>query len=396
MQALTPLIRPGMTVGLTVGNRGIQSILTMLGVVVQTVRDCGASPVPLAAMGSHGGGTRQGQEDVLDSLGITEERLDAPVITCDVIRVIGETPDGFVAYMLESAFGVDAIIPTNRVKTRTSLEGCVENGLCKKLTMGLGGSGGAGQFHSLGQVELPRLLVEATKVILGKMPVFSGVAIVENAYKGTARIKATPAEALIEEEIRLPAWSKLLMPALPTDRLHGLIVEEMGKNLSGTGVDTSIIGRLCIMGEPEMESLCIRYVPVLDLSEASHGSTTGVDLVDPVTRRLVDKIDRKATYLNNLTTMFVTRAFTPLWSDTGREMLETTMFCLWSVPLTETRLILISNTLYLVDCYVSEAIPTELADTGRLEVLGPSRELVFDAQRNLISRIGLPHTNWAG
>lgn len=148
--------------------------------------------------------------------------------------------------MLESAFGVDAIIPINRVKTHTSFKGCVESGLCKKLVVGLGGPGGAGQFHSLGQAELPRLLVEVTKEILGKMPVLGGVAIVENAYEETARIKAIPAEALIEEEIRLLAWSKSLMPALPTDRLHGLIVEEMGKNFSGTGVDTNIIGRLRI------------------------------------------------------------------------------------------------------------------------------------------------------
>jgi len=393
MQVLTPLIRPGMTVGLTVGSRGIQNILTMLEVAVQAVRGCGASPVLLAAMGSHGGGTRQGQKDVLDSLGITEERLGAPVITCDVTRAIGETPGGLVAHMLESAFGVDAIIPINRVKTHTSFKGCVESGLCKKLVVGLGWPGGAGQFHSLGQAELPRLLVEVTKVILGKMPVLGGVAIVENAYEETARIKAIPAEALIEEEIRLLAWSKSLMPALPTDRLHGLIVEEMGKNFSGTGVDTNIIGRLRITGEPEMESPRIRYVSVLDLSEASHGNATGVGLVDFVTRRLVDKIDRKATYLNNLTTTFVTRAFTPLWFDTDREMLETMMFCLRSVPLAETRLILIPNTLYLADCYVSEAILPELADTGRFEVVGPLRELAFDAQGNLISRIGLPRTS---
>lgn len=235
MQVLTPLIRPGMTVGLTVGSRGIQNILTMLEVAVQAVRGCGASPVLLAAMGSHGGGTRQGQKDVLDSLGITEERLGAPVITCDVTRAIGETPGGLVAHMLESAFGVDAIIPINRVKTHTSFKGCVESGLCKKLVVGLGGPGGAGQFHSLGQAELPRLLVEVTKVILGKMPVLGGVAIVENAYEETARIKAIPAEALIEEEIRLLAWSKSLMPALPTDtaRPHrGENGEEFQRNRS--------------------------------------------------------------------------------------------------------------------------------------------------------------------
>ncbi|MFQ8889894.1 MAG: hypothetical protein ACLR7Z_17655 [Bilophila wadsworthia] len=251
MQVLTPLIRPGMTVGLTVGSRGIQNILTMLEVAVQAVRGCGASPVLLAAMGSHGGGTRQGQKDVLDSLGITEERLGAPVITCDVTRAIGETPGGLVAHMLESAFGVDAIIPINRVKTHTSFKGCVESGLCKKLVVGLGGPGGAGQFHSLG-AELPRLLVEVTKVILGKMPVLGRVAIVENAYE-TARIKAIPAEALIEK--KSGCWrGRSVMPALPTDGAARPHRGGNGERISAEPESTISSDGLRITGEPEMEA----------------------------------------------------------------------------------------------------------------------------------------------
>ena len=387
-------VKPGMRVALAVGSRGIRNLSRIVKCVVDQLLALGAEPFIVAAMGSHGGGTLEGQLEILHTYGITQEAMGIPVIANNDVELLGSTSRGIQVYFdklcLEQA---DLVIPINRVKTHTSFKGCVESGLCKKLVVGLGGPGGAGQFHSLGQAELPRLLVEVTKVILGKMPVLGGVAIVENAYEETARIKAIPAEALIEEEIRLLAWSKSLMPALPTDRLHGLIVEEMGKNFSGTGVDTNIIGRLRITGEPEMESPRIRYVSVLDLSEASHGNATGVGLVDFVTRRLVDKIDRKATYLNNLTTTFVTRAFTPLWFDTDREMLETMMFCLRSVPLAETRLILIPNTLYLADCYVSEAILPELADTGRFEVVGPLRELAFDAQGNLILRIGLPRTS---
>ena len=179
------------------------------------------------------------------------------------------------------------------------------------LVVGLGGPGGAGQFHSLGQSQLPRLLVDVSRIIIEKMPVIGGVAIVENAYEETARIQALLSEEMIEREIELLTWSKTLMPALPVDRLHGLIVEEMGKNFSGTGADTNIIGRLRIQGEAEMTSPSIRYVSVMDLSEESHGNATGIGLVDFVTQRLIDKVDRKATYLNNLTTTFVTRAFLP-------------------------------------------------------------------------------------
>ncbi len=388
MEKLAPRIRPGSTVGLTVGSRGIQNILDMLEAAIAVVRRCGATPVLLAAMGSHGGGTEAGQKEVLDSLGITEERLGTKIVTCASGRAIGATPDGLVAYMLDSAFGVDAIIPINRVKTHTSFKGCVESGMVKKLVVGLGGPDGAGQFHSLGRAMLPHLLVEVGKLILEKMPVIGGVAIVENAYEETALIKAVPAEALIDEEIKLLAWSKTLMPSLPASTLHGLIVEEMGKNFSGTGVDTNIIGRTRITGETEPESPRIRYVAVLDLSEASHGNATGVGLVDFVTQKLVDKIDRRATYLNNLTTTFVTRAFIPTYFDTEQETLETMMFCLRSIPPEEVRLVMVPNTLYLTDCYVSEAVLPELADAGRFEIMGEPREVAFDAAGNLTLRIG--------
>ena len=391
MELLAPRIKAGSTVGITVGSRGIQNICSMLEAVIAVVRRCGATPVLLAAMGSHGGGTPQGQKEVLDSLNITEERLGAKVVTCATCRSIGQTADGLTAHMLDSAFSVDAIIPINRVKTHTSFKGCVESGMCKMLVVGLGGPGGAGQFHSLGQSELPRLLVDVSRIILQKMPVIGGIAIVENAYEETARIQGLLAEEMIEREIELLTWSKTLMPALPVDRLHGLIVEEMGKNFSGTGVDTNIIGRLRIQGEAEMTSPSIRYVSVLDISEESHGNATGIGLVDFVTQRLIDKVDRKATYLNNLTTTFVTRAFLPTWYDTEQEALETMMFCLRSIPQDEVRLVHIPNTLYLTDCLVTEAVLKELTDTSRFSVVHGPRPVQFDAQGQLADRIGRPH-----
>lgn len=391
MRLLAPRIKPGQKVAITVGSRGIQNILTMLEAALSVVRECGAEPVLLAAMGSHGGGTEAGQKEVLDSLGITEERLGAKVVTCARCRSIGSTPDGLEAHMLESAFDVDVIIPINRVKTHTSFKGCVESGMCKMLVVGLGGPGGAGQFHSLGQSELPRLLVDVSKIILEKMPVIGGIAIVENAYEETARIAGLLAEEMIDAEVELLTWSKTLMPSLPVDTLHGLIVEEMGKNFSGTGVDTNIIGRLRITGEAEPASPKIRYVSVLDISEESHGNATGIGLVDFVTQTLVDKIDRKATYLNNLTTTFVTRAFLPTWYDTEQETLETMMFCLRSMPLEQVRLVQVPNTLFLTDCFVTEAVLKELTDTDRFTVLGPPQDMTFDAAGRLVERIGRPH-----
>ena len=389
MRALLPQIQPGGTVGITVGSRGIRNILTILDGVIAAVRGRGAEPVLLAAMGSHGGGTEDGQKDVLDSLGITEERLGAKIVTCARGREIGVTDKGWRAYMLESAFGVDAILPVNRVKKHTSLTGAIESGLAKMLVVGLGGPPGAEQFHAVGEADvLSPLLVDVSRVILEKMPVIGGLAIVENAYEETARIAAFAPKDMIEREMELLEWSKGLMPALPSARIDGLVVEEMGKNFSGTGVDTNIVGRLRIQGQREPAHPAVRYIAVLDLTDESHGNATGVGLADFVTRRLVDKIDKKATYLNNLTTTFVTRAFIPMCFDTEEETLGTMMHCLRNTPPAELRLVFIPNTLFLTDCYVSEALLPELKAGGRCTVLGEPEAVTFNNKGELALRIG--------
>ncbi|NDV18372.1 DUF362 domain-containing protein [Pseudodesulfovibrio sp. JC047] len=386
---LEQTIKPGMTVGITAGSRGIQNILTILEIAVQFVKDKGATPVLLAAMGSHGGGSAAGQKEVLDSLGITEERLGARVITCDKGREVGTTENGWKVFMLESAFEVDAIMPINRVKTHTSFKGTVESGLAKKLVVGLGGPAGATQFHAEGKSErLSPLLEEVASAIIAKMPVVGGLALIENAYEETAKIEGILAKDIIERERELLRYSKSLMPSLPVEHLDALVVEEMGKNYSGTGLDTNIVGRLRIQGGAEPVAPVIHYVSVLDLSEASHGNATGIGLADFTTRKLVDKIDRKATYLNCLTTTFVARAFLPLFLDTEEETLKTMMHCLRNTPLDEVRMVCVPNTLYLTDCYVSEALIPELSGKERFDIVGSPQEVTFDADGRLQLRLG--------
>jgi hypothetical protein len=389
MGKLLARVTAGQTVGITVGSRGIQNILLILETAIACVREKGATPVLLSAMGSHGGGTATGQKEVLDSLGITRERLGAEVVTCDKGRAIGTTSTGLTAYVLEHAWEVDAIIPVNRIKTHTSFKGDVESGLVKKLVVGLGGPPGSTQFHNMGEPELlSPMLMDIGRIILTKMPVVGGIAIVENGYEETAKIVAVPPDGMIEAERGLLLYSKELMPSLPAERLDGLVVEEMGKNYSGTGIDTNIIGRARIQGRAETPPPAIRYIAVLDLSDASHGNATGVGLADFVTRKLVDKIDRKATYLNCLTTTFVTRAFIPMYFDTEKETLDTMLHCLRQTPREELRLVFIPNTLFLGECYVSEALAGELAGE-RFEICGPPVPVAFDAGGNLALR--LPH-----
>ena len=293
--------------------------------------------------------------------------------------------------MLEHAWEVDAIILINRVKTHTSFKGDVESGLIKKLVVGLGGPQGSTQFHNIGKTELlGPLLMDIGRIILAKMPIIGGIAIVENGYEETAKITAMQRDEMIEAERELLLYSKELMPSLPAIRIDGLVVEEMGKDYSGTGMDTNIIGRLRIQGQAEMPSPVIRYISVLDLSEASHGNAIGVGLADFTTQKLVDKIDRKAMYLNCLTSTFVTRAFIPIYFNTEKETLDTMMHCLRQTPHEELRLVFIPNTLSLSECYVSEALAKELTDKERFEICGVPTPVEFDSSGKL--KLRLLHT----
>lgn len=383
-----PRLLEGKMVGITAGSRGIRDIVPILCAVIKSVREAGATPVLLAAMGSHGGGTESGQREILDSLGITDDTLGAPVVTCAESVEIGETPEGLKAYILKSAYSVDAIIPINRVKVHTAFHGEVESGLFKMLVVGLGGPKGAAQFHSRGSGELPGLLLSVGGLILEKMPVVAGFAIVENGYEETAMIKGVAAGDFRAEEPRILDCARSLLPSLPVKNLDALVIEEMGKNYSGTGVDTNIIGRLRIEGVPEPESPAIQKIAVLDLSEESHGNANGVGLMDVTTRRLVDKIDRHATYLNCTTTGFLIRGAIPVYLDTERETMELMVRSLGEKKPEDVRLIQIPNTLHLTDMFVSEALLPEIEAMPDVEVIEPPSPMTFDERGDLARRIG--------
>lgn len=374
---LAKKIRPGQKIGITVGSRGIQNINVILQTAVDYVKELGAQPHLLAAMGSHGGGTAAGQKEVLDSLGITEQALGAPVVTCDENQVIGQTSEGLTAYVLTSALEMDGILVINRIKTHTSFKGKVESGLVKKLVVGLGGPRGARQFHSHGSAELSHLLIEIGKVLLDKLPIVGGLGIIENGYEETALIQAISPDNFIEKEAELLLYSKTLMPSLPAEQVDLLVIQEMGKNYSGTGIDTNIIGRLRIQGEAEPASPKIKCIATLDLSEASHGNATGIGLADFVTKKLVDKVDRKATYLNCLTSTFYIRAYIPMYFDSEQKIFESALLSLSSIPSENLKIMIIPNTLYLSEMYVSESLLAQLKTENAIEVIGEPQEMTF-------------------
>jgi len=377
-------ILAGQKIGVTVGSRGIQNLLPILRTTVDFIRELGCEPFLLAAMGSHGGGTENGQKTVLDSLGLTEETLGAKVLTCAECRTLTETPSGLPVYILESAQAMDGILLVNRVKTHTSFKGIVESGLTKKLVVGLGGPKGAQQFHGFGAGELSRLLVEIGETLLGQLPILGGIGIVENAYEETAVIRSIEGNHLIEQESKLLQYSKTLMPSLPTESIDLLIVQEIGKNFSGTGMDTNIIGRARIHGILEPEKPSVKRIAVFNLSEESHGNAAGVGLADFVTQKLVNRIDRQATYLNCLTSTFVSRAAIPMYFDTEEQLVDAVLFSLSAIPPDKLRIVIIRNTLFLMECFVSEALLPELGSNPGIVINHEPHEFKFDSSGNLM------------
>ena len=376
-------IRPGQKIGITVGSRGIQNLLPILRTTVEFIKELDCEPFLLAAMGSHGGGTEHGQNDVLDSLGISEESIGARILTCADCRILTHSPSGLPVYIVESAFMMDGIVVVNRVKTHTSFKGIVESGLAKMLVVGLGGPKGAQQFHGFGPGELPRLLVELAEVILENLPVLGGIGIVENAYEETAAIRSVEKDHLIAQESELLLYSKSLMPSLPVDNIDLLIVQEIGKNFSGTGMDTNIIGRARIHGVLEPDKPSVKRIAVLDLSEESHGNASGLGLADFTTQKLVDRINRQSTYLNCLTSTFVMRAAIPMYFDTEEKLMAAALFSLSTIPSEKLRIVIIRNTLYLMECFVSEALLPELEPKPGMVINKKTHEFKFDSSNNL-------------
>jgi hypothetical protein len=377
----------GASVAITAGSRGINNIVAITRATVEYLKENGFQPCLIAAMGSHGGGTAEGQRAILTSLGLTPESVGAPVLTGAETVEVGKTPQGLAAYINRHVTEVGGVIVLNRIKLHTALTGDLQSGLTKMCVVGLGGPSGAQQFHSLGIRELPSCLRGIGAILIEKTPILCGLAILENGFEETADIIGVEARNIIAEEPKLLAQAQKLMPWLPTGQLDILVIEETGKNYSGTGIDTNVVGRFRIQGEPEPEKPAIKRVVLLDLSEESHGNANGMGLADFVTQKLVDKIDFQSTYLNILTTGFVQRGFTPLHFPTEKETIEMAIASLGRVAAKDLRMMIIPNTLHLESLFVSEALVPELKAKANIELAAEAVELEFDSDHNLVNRL---------
>ena len=372
-------VRAGGRVAVTAGSRGITGIADLTRAVVDCVRDLGGMPFILPAMGSHGGATAEGQVEILASYGITEASMGAPVeATMDVVQV--GTVEGDIPVVLNRlAMESDGIVLINRIKPHTAFHGTFESGLMKMMTIGLGSHRGATLAHSMGATGLPRLIPAWGRVILEKAPIALGVAIVEDAYERTARVAAVEPRDFETVEPALLDEARRMMPRLPVDELDVLIVDRIGKNISGTGMDPNIIGRILLPGIEEPDSPNVDWIVVLDLTEQTHGNANGIGLADITTRRLVDRIDFQATYANAFTTTFLNRAFIPVTGETDREAIEIALDVLRTERPQDARLLRIGTTLELERMWASEALLPDLEGRDEIEILGEPRQMSFDA-----------------
>lgn len=381
-------IVPGMRVAVTAGSRGIRNIVPILHTSIAWLRDAGAEPFVVPAMGSHGGATAAGQVQVLNSLGITEETMGCPILaTMDVVTAGHLDDSDHTPVSLDRrAAEADGILVVNRVKPHTSFTAAIESGLAKMIAVGLGNRAGAETVHRDGVVGLRNRIVPMAQQVVARGTVLAGLAILEDAYEQTADIVAVPpGEIGGAGETALLERSRTLLARLPFDALDVLVVEEMGKDKSGTGMDTNVIGRLRIPGEPEPASPRIRIVVALDLSDASHGNAAGMGLADIITAQLASKVNLVATYTSHLTAglIGVQRAALPITLPTEHDAIAMAIRVCGQPDPAAVRLVRIRNTLLLDELLVSDALLPEVAALPHLEVISErERESKQEAERD--------------
>ncbi len=378
-------VRPGMRVAITAGSRGITGIPMILATVAGELVRMGAQPFLVPCMGSHGGATADGQVSVLHSLGITEQAVGCPIHSSMETVQIGRTPEGIPVLVDAIAARADGVVVVNRIKAHTEYTGPVESGWMKMLTIGLGKHQGALIAHrNAVQLTYPVAITSVAREIIRQGNLLFGVGVVENAYDQTAEVVAAwPGDFEATEKAALKR-AKELMPRLPFLQLDVLIVDEMGKEISGAGLDPNVIGRRMVFGEPEPKAPVITRIVVRDLTDKTYGSGIGVGLADFVTQRLVDKLDHRPTYINCLTAMTPEKARLPMTGRTDREAIEWAFLTAGAVESARARVVRIKNTLHPECFYASEGLRPEIETNAKLMVRGAWSPLSFDEAGNLL------------
>lgn len=374
-------VAPRMRIAIAVGSRGLAELPLLVRTTVGELTRLGAKPFIVPAMGSHGGATAQGQVDLLAALGVSEASAGCPIVSSMETVELGRLENGLPVLMDRHAMTADGIVVINRVKPHTSFSGPIESGLVKMITIGLGKQKGADSCHSQGFGRMARNLIDMVEIKIAKSPILFGVASVENAYDRISKVVAIPAERIVAEEEQLLLEAKRSMPRILFNPLDVLVVDRMGKEYSGTGMDPNITGRA---GTPYLESrLSVGKLAILDLSTKSGGNAAGLGLADVCTRRLFEKIDFAATYANHLTSTVMAGAKVPAIMDSDRLAIQAAIKTCNAPDPKRLRIVRVPNTLHLETVQVSEALLDEAADNPATSRLGPAEAWSFDQAGNL-------------
>lgn len=373
-------LKPGDQVAITVGSRGIANLPQMIAAMVAFCRQQQAEPFIVPAMGSHGGATAEGQVKMLASLGVTETSVGAPIRSSMETVVVAEAPEGFPVHFDKLASQADHVIVTNRIKPHTSFAGKLESGLMKMMLIGLGKHEGAKIYHQvIKNYSFDQIVRSVAGVVLQKMPILCGVGILENAFEETALIEgALPADFVSHEE-RWLVQAKQWLPKLPVDHLDILIVNQIGKDISGTGLDTNIVGRKFNDHEarpeeyPKIKRICVR-----GLTPGSKGNATGIGIAEFCRSEIVDQLDREATRVNCLTSGHITAAMIPVDYPDDRSMLRDAVGTIGMTTRESLTVIWLHDTLHLVELECSEALWEPLRENNNLEILEQPRELAWN------------------
>ena len=377
-------VKPGQRVAITAGSRGIANIADILKTVVDFLKIFNAHPFIFPAMGSHGGATAEGQVAVLEQLGVTEAYLNAPILSSMDAEEIARTADDVPVFVDKNALAADHIVVVNRIKSHTKFKAPIESGLMKMMAIGMGKLKGAEFYHKAAvQYTFPKIIADAARLVIRKTPVLCGLGIVENAYGRTALVSAMKPAAIESKEKELLLRSKKMMAKLPFNDIDLLIVDEMGKDISGVGIDPNVTGRnrdlLGVFDHPVQ----VKRVFVRDLTAKSKGNAIGIGLTDLTTSRLVSKIDYAATYKNCITGISLEKGAVPMHFDTDREAIEVGLGSIGLIPADQSKIVRIRNTNRLEVVEVSEAFVSKLKNRSDLEILGGPQPMVFDGADNL-------------
>lgn len=377
-------IRPGHKIAVAVGSRGIRNIDTIVKSLLAGLKELGARPFIVPAMGSHGGATAEGQRQVLADYGISEETMDVPVESSMDVDQIGELENGMPVYLDKAALASDGIIVVNRIKPHTGFKGDYESGLLKMIAIGLGKHKGASAFHTFGFDMFPTLIPQLGQYVIQHAPLLFGLAILENAYDETAHLELVWKENLIAREKELLQQAKELMPRILVDNIHVLIIHEFGKDISGAGMDSNITGRSNSRFFDKPDALSVDKMVVLNLTKASCGNATGIGIADVTTKKLVDSMDLSVTYTNAITSTILTAAKIPVYMKNDLEAIQTALQTAIRVKHPDSRIVWIRNTLQLEDIYVSESFLSEVAVHPQIQIKGEAIAMQFSEAGDLL------------